>query len=66
MGLLGPGADFFVSYSHGDPHSQGDSRLESWTHALVDKLRSNLANLDPKLRNLWILIELNSHAHFRE
>jgi hypothetical protein len=48
--------DVFVSYSHGDPNSNGDSPLKRWTSALVRELKAEVQSIDTEFDqlNVWL------------
>jgi hypothetical protein len=48
--------DVFVSYSHGDPGSAGDSPLKRWTGALIRELKAEVLSVDTEFDqlNVWL------------
>jgi hypothetical protein len=48
--------DVFVSYSHGDPNSAGDSPLKRWTGALIRELKAEVLSVDTEFDqlNVWL------------
>jgi hypothetical protein len=48
--------DVFVSYSHGDPNSAGDSPLKRWTSALIRELKAEVQSVDTEFDqlNVWL------------
>lgn len=49
--------DVFVSYSHGDPSSTGDSPLKRWTLSLVGELRAEIKSVDTEFDQLHIWLD---------
>jgi len=60
--------DVFVSYSHGDPRGAGESPLKVWTHALIQKLESQILSLDTEFDDLrlWRDANLDPTAHLTD
>jgi len=60
--------DVFVSYSHGDPRGVGDSPLKAWTHALIQKLESQILSLDTEFDDLrvWLDAHIDPTTHLTD
>jgi hypothetical protein len=60
--------DVFVSYSHGDPRGVGDSPLKAWTHALIQKLESQILSLDTEFDALrvWLDAHIDPTTHLTD
>ena len=49
--------DVFVSYSHGDPTSAGDSPLKRWTAALIRELKAEIQSIDTEFDHLHVWLD---------
>jgi hypothetical protein len=70
MAYLAPhfGYDVFVSYSHGDPSSTGDSPLKRWTGALINELKAEIKSVDTEFDHLdvWLDDQIDPTAALTE
>jgi hypothetical protein len=60
--------DVFVSYSHGDPSSAGDSPLKRWTNSLIRELKAEVQSVDTEFDRLhvWLDAQIDPTADLTE